>query len=167
MHTNFSRGRSGGLVFPCLEEFSSFFVIHTVKGFGIGNKAEIGVLLELSRFFDNPIDVNILISGSSAFSKTSLGQGWWDELGDLDWHIHYWRNSLVVQIVKRLSTMQETRVQSLGQEDPLKKEMAIYSSTIAWKIPWTEEPGRLQSMGSQRVGHDWATSLFTHCWCAH
>ena len=62
--------------------------------------------------------------------------------------------SLVGQTVKRLSTMQETRVQSLGWEDPLEKEMAIHSSTIAWKIPWTEEPGRLQSMGSQRVGHD-------------
>ena len=62
--------------------------------------------------------------------------------------------SLVAQTVKRLSTMQETRVQSLGWEDPLEKEMAIHSSTIAWKIPWTEEPGRLQSMGSQRVGHD-------------
>ena len=48
-------------------------------------------------------------------------------------------------MVKRLSTMQETRVQSLGREDPLEKEMAIHSSTIAWKIPWTEEPGRLQS----------------------
>ena len=46
------------------------------------------------------------------------------------------------------------RVLSLGQEDPLEKEMAIHSSTVAWKIPWTEEPGRLQSMGSQRVGHD-------------
>ena len=56
--------------------------------------------------------------------------------------------------------MWETQVRSLGPEDPLEKEMAIYSSTIAWKIPWTEEPGRLQSMGSQRVGHDWATSLW-------
>ena len=62
--------------------------------------------------------------------------------------------SLVAQTVKRLSTMQETRLQSLGWEDPLEKEMAIHSRTIAWKIPWTEEPGRLQSMGSQRVGHD-------------
>ena len=61
-------------------------------------------------------------------------------------------------MVKRLSTMLETRVRSLGREDPLGKEMAIHSSTIAWKIPWTEEPGRLQSMGSQRAGHDWATS---------
>ena len=57
-------------------------------------------------------------------------------------------------MVKRLSTMWETRVRSLGQEDALEKEMAIHSITIAWEIPWTEEPGRLQSMGSQRVGHD-------------
>ena len=56
-------------------------------------------------------------------------------------------------MVKCPSTMWETRVQSLDQGDPLEKEMAIYSSTIPWKIPWTEEPGRLQSMGSQRVGH--------------
>ena len=71
-------------------------------------------------------------------------------------HIFFLRlcTSLVVQTVKRLSMMQETQVRSLGWEDPLEKEMAIHSSTIAWKIPWTEEPGRLQSMGSQRVGHD-------------
>ena len=62
--------------------------------------------------------------------------------------------SLVAQMVKRLSTMRETQVQSLGQEDPLEKEMAVHSSTIAWRNPWTEEPGRLPSMGSQRVGHD-------------
>ena len=57
-------------------------------------------------------------------------------------------------MVKHLPTMWETQVRSLGREDPLEKEMAIHSSTIAWKIPWTEEPGRLQSMGSLRVGHD-------------
>ena len=57
-------------------------------------------------------------------------------------------------MVKRLPAMWETRVQSLGQEDPLEKVMATHSSTRAWKIPWTEKPGRLQSMGSQRVGHD-------------
>ena len=62
--------------------------------------------------------------------------------------------SLVAQTVKRLSTMRETRVRALGWEDPLEKEMAIHSCTLAWKIPWTEEPGRLQSMGSQRVGLD-------------
>ena len=60
----------------------------------------------------------------------------------------------MAQMVKHLSTMRETWVQSLGQEDPLEKEMAPHSGTLAWKIPWTEEPGRLQSMGSQRVGHD-------------
>ena len=64
------------------------------------------------------------------------------------------KTSLVAQTVKRLSTMQETRVRALGWEDPLEKEMAIHFSTIAWEIPWTEEPGRLQSMGSRRVGHD-------------
>ena len=67
------------------------------------------------------------------------------------------KTSLVAQTVKRLPTMptmQETRVQSLDREDLLEKEMAIHSSTLAWKIPWMEEPGRLQSMGSQRVGHD-------------
>ena len=66
------------------------------------------------------------------------------------------------QTVKRLPTMPtvwETRVQSLGQEDLLEKEMATHSSILAWKISWMVEPGRLQSMGSQRVGHDWATSL--------
>ena len=57
-------------------------------------------------------------------------------------------------VVKHLPKMQETQVQSLGQEDLLEKEMAIHSSILAWKIPWTEEPDRLQSMGSQRVGHD-------------
>ena len=62
--------------------------------------------------------------------------------------------SLVAQTVKRLPAMRETQVQFLGLEDPLEKEMAIHSSTLAWKIPWTEEPDRLQSTGSQRVGHN-------------
>ena len=62
--------------------------------------------------------------------------------------------SLLAQTVERLSTMRETGVQSLGQEDLLEKEMATHSSILAWKIPWTEEPGRLQSTGSQRVGRD-------------
>ena len=60
---------------------------------------------------------------------------------------------------KASACLQETRVQPLDWEDPLEKEMATHSSTLAWKIPWLEEPGRLQSMGSQRVGHNWATSL--------
>ena len=62
--------------------------------------------------------------------------------------------SLVAQMVKSLPAMQETQVQSLGWEDPLEKEMANHSSVLAWKIPWAEEPGGLQSMGSLRVGHD-------------
>ena len=71
----------------------------------------------------------------------------------------YSLSSLVAQTVKHLSTMRETRVRSLDWEDPLEKELAIHSGTIAWKIPWTEEPRRLQYMGSQRIGHDWATLL--------
>ena len=62
--------------------------------------------------------------------------------------------SPVAQTVKCLPTMRETRIQSLGREDLLEKEMATHSSILAWKTPWTVEPGRLQSMGSQRVGHD-------------
>ena len=60
----------------------------------------------------------------------------------------------MTQTVKHLSAIWETRVGSLGQEDPLEKKMATHSSTLAWKIPWMEEPGRLQFMGSQRVRHD-------------
>ena len=63
-------------------------------------------------------------------------------------------SSLVAQRVKRLPAMQETQVQSLSWEAPLEKEMATHSSILTWRIPWTEEPGRLQSTGSQRVGHD-------------
>ena len=72
--------------------------------------------------------------------------------------------SLMAQTIKCLPTVRETRVWSLGREDPLEKALATHCSTLAWKIPWTEEPGRLQSMGLQRVGHNWATSLhfFTH-----
>ena len=62
--------------------------------------------------------------------------------------------TLVAQRIKCLPAMQETRVRSLGWEDPLEKEMATHSSILAWRIPWTEDPGGLQSMGSQRVGHD-------------
>ena len=62
--------------------------------------------------------------------------------------------SRVAQMGKNLPAMQETRVRSLGWEDPLEEGIATHSSTLAWRIPWTEEPGRLQSMGSQTVGHD-------------
>ena len=66
----------------------------------------------------------------------------------------YFGASLVAQMVKNLAAVWETQVQSLSCEDPLEKEMATQSSILAWKIPWTEEPGRLQCMGLQRVGHD-------------
>ena len=71
----------------------------------------------------------------------SIGSPWW------------------TQVVKRLPAMRETRVRSLGQEDSLEKEMATHSSILAWRILWTEKPGRLQSTGSQRVGHDWVISF--------
>ena len=69
--------------------------------------------------------------------------------------------SLMAQMIKNLPAMWETRVQSLGWEDPLKKGMAIHSSILAWRIPWREEPGRPQSMGSQRVRHNWVINTFT------
>ena len=70
--------------------------------------------------------------------------------------------SLVAQMGENLPAMWETRVWSLVQEDALEKELAIDSSTLAWRIPWTEEPSRLKSMGLQRVGHNWATNTHTH-----
>ena len=69
------------------------------------------------------------------------------------------RAAFITHLVKNLPAMQETWVQFLGQEDPLEKETATHSSTLAWRIPWTEDPSRLSSMGSQRVGHDLATKL--------
>ena len=71
------------------------------------------------------------------------------------WRTPYFREtSLVAQMVKHLHVMQEIWVQSLGQEDPLEKEMATHPSTLAWEIPWIEEPSRLQSMGLQRFRHE-------------
>ena len=72
---------------------------------------------------------------------------------------HFW-TSLVAQTVKHLPTKWETWVRSLGREDSLEKEMATHSSILAWNIPWMEEPGRLRSMGLQRVRHNWATSPY-------
>ena len=70
--------------------------------------------------------------------------------------------SLVAHSVNSLPAMQETQVQSPGEEIPLEKEMATHSSILAWRIQWTKEPGGLQSMGSQRVRHDWVTNTFRH-----
>ena len=74
---------------------------------------------------------------------------------------------LVVQLVKNLPAVQETQVRSLGWEDPLEKEMATHSGILAWEISWTKGPGRLQSMGLQRVGHDWATNTYTYLHLLH
>ena len=67
--------------------------------------------------------------------------------------------SLVAEMVKNVPAVQETQVRPLGREDPPEKEMATHSSTLAWEIPWTQEPGRLQSMGLQRVGHNWLNNI--------
>ena len=83
----------------------------------------------------------------------------------LTWLLHVYHplgDSLVAQMVKDLPAMQETLVWSLGWEDPLEKKMATHSSILAWIIPWTEEPGGLQSMRSKRVKHDWATNSLTY-----
>ena len=97
-----------------------------------------------------------MITGSAGILalilKLQAGAGWHHELNGHGFTQTF--TSLVAQTVKCLSAMRETRVRFLGQEDPLEKEMAIHSSTLAWKISWTEEPDRLQSMGSQRVEHD-------------
>ena len=72
----------------------------------------------------------------------------------------FFQASLVAQTVKKLPAMQDTQVWSLGQEDPLEKGMTTHSTILAWRIPWTVEPSGLQSMGSQRVGHDWETFTY-------
>ena len=84
--------------------------------------------------------------GSTPGSGRSAGEG-------IGYLLQYSWGSLVAQLVKNLPAMWETWAQSLGWEDPLEKGMATHSSILAWRIPWTEEPGRLQSMRSQRVGH--------------
>ena len=78
--------------------------------------------------------------------------------------LQLWTNYELASTVKHLPATWETWVRSLSREDPLEKEMATHSSTLAWKVPWMEEPGRLQLMGSERVGHDWATSLSSSLW---
>ena len=74
--------------------------------------------------------------------------------------LQLWTNYELPSTAKHLPAMRETRVRSLSREDPLEKEMATHSSTLAWRIPWTQEPGRLQFTGSQIVGCDWAISLY-------
>ena len=89
-------------------------------------------------------------------------------LNPADYGKSTFRDSLVAQRLKPLPAMQETWVRYLGWEDPLEKEMATHSRTLAWRIPWREKPGRLQYMGSQRVRHDWATShTLRNQYCFH
>ena len=92
-------------------------------------------------------------------SQTRLSN--WTELKWIDAHEDEWA-SLVGQSVRNLPAMQETQVRPLDQEDPLENGMVTHSSILAWRIPWTKEPCGLQSMGSQRVGHNWATNTHTH-----
>ena len=95
-------------------------------------------------------------------------QGWWSLVGCSPWgreesdtteRLHF-TSLLVAQMVKNLPAIRKTQVQYLGQEDPLEKRIAKHSSILAWRIPWTEDPSRLQPMQLQRVRHDWATNTF-------
>ena len=94
-----------------------------------------------------------------AVQSHDLSRRAWHPPGPKPQSYFFFIRSLVAQMVKHLPAMRETRVRFLGWEDLLEKEMATHSSALAWRIPRTEEPGRLQSMGSQRIGRDWATSL--------
>ena len=138
-----------------LKNFSQFVVIHTVKGFGIVNKAEIDVFLELSCFFDDPADVGNWISASSAFSKTSLN------IREFTVHVllkpgldnveHYFTAAVhwVTKSGTRLSDFTFT-----FHFHALEKEMAIHSGVLAWRIPRMERPGGLLSMGLHTVRND-------------
>ena len=117
---------------------------------------------DLSRFYTYALICNICLSLSDLLCAISSR---FIHLIRTNSNVLLWA-SLVAQRLKRLPPMWETQVRSLGWKDPLEKEMVIHSSILAWRIPWTEEPGRLQSTGSQRVRHDWATSLslsIFHC----
>ena len=164
-----------------LKNFPQFIVIHTVKGFGIVNKAEIDVFLELACFFNDSENVGNLISGSSAFLKPpwTSGSSWFTYCWSLTWRIlsitllvcemsawqptpillpgesHGWRSLVgyspwVAKTWTRLSNFPFT-----FHFPALEKEMATHSSILAWRIPGTEEPVGLPSVGSHRVRHDW------------
>ena len=127
------------------------------------NAGDTGSILELGRFLggghgnplqysclENPIDRGAWWPTVHGVAKS------WTRLSDFTFTFTFsdYSASLVAQRLKCLPAMQETWVRSLGWEDPLEKEMATHSSTLAWEIPWMEDPGRPQFMGSQRVGHD-------------
>ena len=129
-----------------------FFLLHLPNIVMLISRWSKKIFFNLSKLLGEPV-------GPSSSHRHSLDGKWFLPRMDSATHFPSQQTSLVAQTVKRLPTMQETRVQSLGQEDLLEKEMAPHSSILAWKIPWMEKPGRLQSMGSQRVGHKWVTSL--------
>ena len=104
-----------------------------------------------------------LLGCTSIVNQGKYVYDFWDFLPLHVLPFHFW--SLIAQLVKNLHAMQEALVQFLGWKDPFEKKMATHSSTLAWKIPWMEEPSRLQSMGSRGFGHNWATSLSLLC-CA-
>ena len=116
----------------------------------IQNSIQLCSFHKLLRFSQNPS------------SKTSAVS----ELRTSPFRLVFWEAgaSQMAQMVKCLPAMRATRIRSLDWKDPLEKEMATHSSTLAWKIPWMKEQGRLQSMGLKRVGHDWATSLTHSLW---
>ena len=117
---------------------------------------------QISQFFVSG-DQSIGVSPSASVLPMNIQDQF--PLGWTGWILQYkglsrdFSNTTMAQRLKHLPAMWETWVRSLGWEDPLEKEMATHSRILAWWIPWTEEPGGLQSVGSQRVGHDWATSL--------
>ena len=114
----------------------------------------------------------VFLPGESHGRRSLVGYSPWGrkELDMTEWlhtltHTRQsWFQLVVAQMVKHLPTVQETRVQSLGREDPLEKEMVTHSGILAWRIPRTEKPIRLQSIGSQRVRHNWATSPSPYCY---
>ena len=174
------------------QNFPQFIVIHTVKGFGIVNKAEIDVSLERSCFLD-PEDVGNLISGSSAFSKTSLNirkfkvrillkpglenfehyfTSLWDECNcAVVWaffdiaFLRDWNENWSERWCCESAAL---NMPANLENSALEKEMATHSSVLAWRIPGMGEPGGLPSMGSHRVGHDWSdlaeAAAYLHYW---
>ena len=104
-------------------------------------------------------------SGSTVETKFSMPITQCSHGCDFYWFVWYMMSALVAQRVKNLPAVQETQVQSLGWENLLEEGMATHSSILAWRIPWTEEPGGVQSMGSQRIGHDWATNTLIYDAC--
>ena len=128
---------------------------HLNKGIGMGNLGPAGEKYSVPLDWGFLGKLVILIFGMIGHWVVQVEWGSYPYL----FVIHFNWASLVTQTVKNPPAVQETWVRSLGQKDILEKEMATRSSTLGWKIPWTEEPGRLQSKGLQRVGHGWATSL--------